>query len=244
MDFYGDFTVKPINFLEVPVTHFTWTTGLPNEFKYVWFKTDLMKNFTQDYGTWQAFAEILDRGGLNTTLIRQNAETGVIPIYPIQGKRFSFYKFNSDGYINISYIYNNWLYTLELLFFIITCVLIVLIPKMRLIKRLPLIFIFVIISLVLSSLNLQGFSDIYLTIFVATCVCGALAFIIYFLNLLGIKLISKPVPHKFYKKMDEDEDTYKTNVETKRLNKHKTVKKDTGKRHKKDIQSEKKQEKE
>lgn len=185
MEFYGDFQLHAIQFVDVPITYFTWGLGLPGEYQYVWFKSNLVKNFSQDYGTWAILSELLEREGVDSSDISQEGETGVIPIYPIEGKEFSFYRLNGEGYIHITYLYNNWLYTLDLLVFLLVCLFIAVIPKTKLVNRLSLVFVFLGISILLACFNLQGFQEIYLTIFVATLVAGSMAVVIGFFQKIG-----------------------------------------------------------
>ncbi|NUM34990.1 MAG: hypothetical protein HUU50_10630 [Candidatus Brocadiae bacterium] len=185
MEFYGDFKLNAIEFVDVPITYFTWDLGLPGEYQYVWFKSNLVKNFSYEYGTWSILSEILDRGGIDTSDVSQEGETGVIPIYPIEGKQFSFYRLNASGYIHATYIYNNWLYTLDLLVFFLVCLFIAVLPKTKLVNRLSLVFFFLGVSILLASFNLQGFQEIYLTVFIGTCVAGSMALIMSFFQKIG-----------------------------------------------------------
>ena len=54
MENHGDFALGSLHFMDVPVTYFTWDLGLPREYQYVWFDSNLSKRFSYDNGSWSA----------------------------------------------------------------------------------------------------------------------------------------------------------------------------------------------
>jgi len=194
MGYSGDMTLTSLNFSDVPITYFTWELGLPIEYQYTWFTSNLHRNFNIYYGLWGVLAEILFNHGLDTTEIKQDAETGVIPIYPIEGKYYSFYRLNGQGYITISYLYNNWLNTLHLLIFLAIAGFFLITAKLQRVALLPLVFLFIAVSILLASLNLQGYQDLYLTVFVATVAVTVIIAIFRFFEWMGQP--STPMPNR------------------------------------------------
>lgn len=200
MGYRGKLSMLPLTFAaDVPVSYFRWDLGLPYEYQYVCFKSNLMRRYGyDDYGIWSSLAPLFHSGSVDTTEIKQDAETGVIPIYDIQGKLFSFNRLNSGGTISASYAYDNLLYTQELLLFILVCVLMVFVPRTKMLSRLHVFLILLVLSLFLSAFNLQGYEQLYITMLWATLLSGATAILIHWGKLLGEKwsAIKAVVPNK------------------------------------------------
>lgn len=192
MGYIGDFEMQAITFIDVPVTYFSWILGLPSEYQYKGFDSNLVRHFPMYYGMWNALYKvrrpryrgvwsslsyltasiaysikpIIHYDKVDTSEIKQDAETGVIPIYPVEGRTFAFSRLNGGGNIKVSYIYNNWLYTIDFIIFLLTCLTVIVIPKLKFIKRLSFIFVLFAISLLLCYMNLFGYQDVYVSIFV------------------------------------------------------------------------------
>jgi hypothetical protein len=185
----GKLHMTPLSFAsDVPVSYFRWDLGLPYDYQYVRFKSTLIRRYSyDDYGIWGSLAPIFHSGNVDTTQIKQDAETGVIPTYDIQGKLFSFNRLNSGGTIRVSYMEDNLLYSLELLLFIIVCVIMVFLPRTQTVSRLHVFLTLLVFALFLSAFSLQGYMQLYLTILWATLLSGGTAIVIHWGKLVGEK---------------------------------------------------------
>lgn len=188
MGYRGKFLTNAITFTDVPVTYFTWDLGLPTEYQYVRFKSNLVRQFTYEYGIWNPLVDLFAIGQVDTSIIKPDAETGVIPIYDLQGKVFSFSRLAGGGYIQVSYCDLYWLRTWKLLIFLLICGLLVGIPRLLKISRLSVFLVMLVFSAFLTSLNLQGYEDLYLTMLWSTFLVGTTAAVISFGKFLGAKL--------------------------------------------------------
>ena len=205
MEQHGQFALKPIDFIEVPVTYFTWDLGLATEYRYVWFHSNLMRTRYRQYGLWTVITPLLQTASLDTSVIDQDAEAGVVPMYPIKGKIFSFTRLNGGGYINVYYLDNNRFYALNLLAFLLPCLLIALLPKTKFVGRLSLVFTLAALFLMLSTINWQGYQDLYLSAFAGTLFAGTGAAVIRVFEVIGARLavVSKPTPHRLIRTQPE-----------------------------------------
>ncbi len=210
MGYYGNMTIPSISFGETPVTYFTWELGLPNEYQYTWFESNLNQNFILRCTLWRVLSEMLQKCNVDETVIQQDAETGVIPIYPVEGRKYGFYRLNGDGYIHIQYLYYTLLNTLHLGVFIIIAGLLLLAAKFQ-VRILPVMFILCAISLIFFSINLQGYQDLYLTILVTTLVFGSIIGIVRFFRAMGEYLQKKPaIPNKLFRSEKKNIETVNT----------------------------------
>ncbi|WP_372366964.1 hypothetical protein [Candidatus Uabimicrobium sp. HlEnr_7] len=163
MDMHGKFSLDPIQFGNIPVSYFTWDLGLPREYDYMNIKSNLVRKKIDEsrLGIWHA---LLDLNNVNNAVIKQDAETGVIPSYDIQGKSYSFSRLSGDGYIKVEYLHQNWVYTLHLLIFLATWFIIAIIPKLKIISRINLSLLVSAGALLMSTLDLQGYGYTYIAI--------------------------------------------------------------------------------
>ncbi len=204
MGYTGDCSFEPLSFGDIPVNYFTWDLGLPNEYHYMKLDSDMVRYYPSNYGIWHA---LFSFGNVDSSVIKQDAETGVIPIYDIQGKLFSFAKMSKGGNITVSYLYDNWLHTLYLLCFLAVFLLIIFLPRVGLSRRLPTILFLVVLSLLLSSLNLQGYKHFYIVILWAVIASGSLIAGGNLLQALSNRAEGKKahVIHREEKKSEKDE---------------------------------------
>ena len=197
MQYRGKFALTPLTFpTDVPVSYFRWDLGLPHEYQYVWFASNMVSRrfYNSDqYGIWNSLYPLFHSGQVDNSEIKQDAETGVIPLYDIQGKLFSFTRLNGGGYVKTCYVYNNWLYVLELFFFVVVCSLIFWVPKIYKVSRLTVFMTITIVCLFLSSFNWQGYQQIYETMLSAALLSGGVAIVVHWGKLLGNRMLTWPV---------------------------------------------------
>jgi hypothetical protein len=71
---------------------------------------------------------------------------------------------------------------------------VLLLPKFKIIETVPLVFGLIAISLILASLNLQGYQDLYLSILVGTLTSGTGVAIVKFYHLIAASLSAASTP--------------------------------------------------
>ena len=188
MDIYGDFIIPSVDFLDVPVTYFTWELGLPSEYQYIKFDTTHTKNFHSDSRQWRNLAALLNISSCTAYINVNSHDTGVIPIYPVQGQKFCFYKLNGNGMIHIYYIHCTIMNTLHVIVALITFFLIYVLPKTKKIRRLTMILFLLFLSLILSTLNLGNYQTLYITMFVTIIITTAILAPLHVIIKIGQKL--------------------------------------------------------
>lgn len=171
----GDMKITSIRFVSVPIIYFTWELGLPSEYQYTWFESNLGYDLRQTCrGFWSFATKALHNfSSVESTPIDQDAATGLIPSYPVSGTRFNFHRMNGDGYVNIYYIYRYWYNSLHAMTCLLIFIIIFGLAKIRC-SVLPWVFLFSGVAAVLASLNLQGYQNLWCTVFAASITAGTL----------------------------------------------------------------------
>ena len=199
MDMHGNFQIDPIQFGSIPVSYFTWDLGLPTEYDYMRFKSNLVRKTVDAsrLGIWHA---LFDLGNVNNAVIKQDAETGVIPRYDIQGKSYSFSRLSGDGYVKVEYMHQNWVYSLYLGIFLATWFVISIVPKLKIISRINLSLLVFAAALLLSTLDLQGYGHTYLSVIYGTATGLVSAFVF---GITRSPEVTKP--HTLYRETTKEE---------------------------------------
>lgn len=212
MGYRGKFSLQPVTF-EVPVTNFTWDLGLPQEYEYLWFESDLARDIEREwqrgegdptqsafrhpytYGIWRVIDPLRTGRAVDTTHIKAGADTGVTAIYDVQGKIFSFSRLRGGGYINVSFSSPAWTRTVELAIFVLACAIIAFLPRFYKVSRLSLVLALSVVALFLSSLNLQGYQALYLPALYGSLAAGAVAVAAVMKRKVGTVEFNAKKPH-------------------------------------------------